>query len=92
MLLLNVDSWRVEINIMRTVKYEYDEYFKLYEYELYEYDIKISMNAYKYIIGHYHPSVRIIDLVSPTTCVVCANFIYKWQDLQFKVDSERQIF
>ena len=45
-----------------------------------------------YINGHYNPSVRIIDLVSHTTYVVCVNFIYKWRDLQFKVDSERHIF
>ena len=45
-----------------------------------------------YIIGHYNPSVRIIDLVSHTTYVVCFNFIHKWRDLKFKVDSERQIF
>ena len=45
-----------------------------------------------YIIGHYNPSVRIIDLVSHTTYVVCVNFIHKWRDLQFKVDSERQRF
>ena len=31
-------------------------------------------------------------LVSHTTYVVCVNFIHKWQDLQFKIDSERQIF
>ena len=37
------------------------------------------------------PSVRIIDLVSHAAYVVCANFIHKWRDLQFKVDSERQI-
>ena len=47
--------------------------------------------ATTYIIGHYHPSVRIIDLVSHTTYVVCVNFILKWRDLQFKVDSERLI-
>ena len=47
---------------------------------------------YTYIIGHYNRSVRIIDLVSPTTYVVCVNFIHKWRDLQFKVDSERQLF
>ena len=41
-----------------------------------------------YIIGHYNPSVRIIDLVSHTTSVVCVNFIHKWRDLQFKVDSD----
>ena len=47
------------------------------------------------IIGHYNPSVRIINLVSDTSYVVCVNFIYffyKWRDLQFKVDSERQTF
>ena len=35
-----------------------------------------------YIIGHYNPSARIIDLVSHTTYVVCVNFIHKWRDLQ----------
>ena len=35
---------------------------------------------------------RIIDLVSHTTHVVCVNFIREWGDIQFKVDSERQIF
>ena len=29
-----------------------------------------------YIIGHYNPSVRIIDLVTHTTYVVCVNFKY----------------
>ena len=47
--------------------------------------------THTYIIGHYNPSVRIIYLVSHTTYVVCVNFIHKWRDLQFKVDSERQI-
>ena len=41
------------------------------------------------IIGHYNPSVKIIDLVSTTTYVVCVYFIHKWRDLQFKVDSEK---
>ena len=45
-----------------------------------------------YIIGHHNPSVRIIELVSHTTYVVFVNFMYKWRDLQFKFDSERQIF
>ena len=45
-----------------------------------------------YIIGHCNPSVRIIDLVSYTTYVVCVNFIHKWRDLQSNVDSEWQIF
>ena len=45
-----------------------------------------------YMISHYNLSVRIIDLVSHTTYFMCVNFIYKWRDLEFKVDSERQIF
>ena len=49
------------------------------------------IGLHTYTIGHYNP-VRIIDLVSHTTYVVGVNFIHKWQDLQFKVDSERQIF
>ena len=44
------------------------------------------------IIGHYNPSVRITDLASHTTHVVCVNFICEWRDLQFNVVSERQIF
>ena len=43
-------------------------------------------------MGHYNPSVSIINLVSHTTYVECVNFIYKRRGLQFKVDSERQIF
>ena len=35
-----------------------------------------------YIIGHYNPSLRIMDLVSHTTYVVSVNFIHKWRDLQ----------
>ena len=30
--------------------------------------------------------------LQPTTYVVCVTFIHKWRDLQFKADSERQIF
>ena len=44
--------------------------------------------THTYIIGHYNPSVR-IDLVLHTTHVVL--ILYKWRDLQFKVDSVRQI-
>ena len=44
-----------------------------------------------YIIGHYNPSVRIIDLVSHTTYVVCVIFILKRWGVQSKVDFERQI-
>ena len=52
----------------------------------------IQTYIHTYIIGHYNPSVRIIDLVSHTTYVMRVNFIYKWRYLQFKVGSERQIF
>ena len=34
-----------------------------------------------YIIGHYNPLVRIIDLISHTTYDVCVNFMYKRRDL-----------
>ena len=40
-----------------------------------------------HIIGHYNPSVR-----SQTNYVVRVNFVHKFRDLQFKVDTERQIF
>ena len=51
----------------------------------------IESQPYTYIIGQYNPSVRITDLVSHTTYIVCVNFIHKLRDLQFKVDPERQI-
>ena len=39
-----------------------------------------------YIIGHYNPSVSIIDLVYHTSYVVCIYFRHKWRNLQFKID------
>ena len=45
--------------------------------------LSIYSFIHTYIIGHYNPSVRIIDLVSHTTYVVCVNFIHKWRNLQF---------
>ena len=46
-----------------------------------------EFQIHTYIIGHYNPSVRIIDLISHTTYVVCVNFfIHKWRHLQFKVE------
>ena len=45
-----------------------------------------------YIMGHYNPSVKIIDPVSHITYVVFVNFIHNCQDLQFKANFERQIF
>ena len=53
---------------------------------------KLLLYIHTYIISHYNLSVRIIVLVSHTTYVVCVNFMHKWRELQFKVDSERQVF
>ena len=44
-----------------------------------------------YIIGHLQPISQDYGLAL-ATLVVCANFIRDWRDLQFNVDSERQIF
>ena len=52
----------------------------------------ISMHTYIHNSSLANPSVKIIDLVSHTTHVVCVNFIHKWGDLQLKTDFERQIF
>ena len=51
----------------------------------------IHTYIHTYIIGHYNPSVRVIDLVPHTTYALYFNFIHKWRNLQFKVDSEGQI-
>ena len=53
---------------------------------------KLQESEIIFLIDHYNPSLRIIDLVSYTIYVVCLNFKDKWRGLQFKVDSERQIF
>ena len=48
MILVNVESWRIEINnIIRIFKYSTMSTSN-FNYEYYEYNIKISMNAYKY--------------------------------------------
>ena len=39
------------------------------------YEPKLVTRIHTYIIARYNPSVRIIDLVSHTTYVVCFNFI-----------------
>ena len=59
---------------------------------LVQYNFSIFSALHAYIIDHYNLSVRIIGLAPHTTNVVCVNFIHKWRDLQFKVDSEKQIF
>ena len=38
--------------------------------------ICIIHNIHTYIIGHYNPSVRIIDLVSHTIYIVCVLILY----------------
>ena len=67
-------------------------YFHMKAIQEYSRPIKSKISRLTYIIGYYNPSVRIIDLVSHTIYVVCVNFIHKWRDPQFKVDSDRQIF
>ena len=57
-----------------------------------KYSSSLYCTIHIHIIGHYNLSVRIIDQASYTTHVVCINFIHKWRDLKFKVDSARQIF
>ena len=42
--------------------------------------LEVFTYLHAYIISHYNPSVRIIDLIPHTTCVVCVNFIRKWTD------------
>ena len=43
-----------------------------------DYITLIMYENHAYIIDHYNPSVRITDLVSHTTYVVCVNFVHKW--------------
>ena len=43
----------------------------------------LKHRLHTYIIDHYNPSVRIIDLASDTTYVVCVNFIHKWGTCSF---------
>ena len=48
------------------------------------------LTIHTFIIGHYNPSVRIkAQLLTPL--MQCVNFIRKRRELQFNVDSERQI-
>ena len=39
-----------------------------------------------------HTTYEKCNLASNITYVMCVNFIHKWRDLLFKVDSERQMF
>ena len=73
---------------------------KLYK-ELYrDLFVKFNVNRYwwwllTYTLNHIHkwtlqPFSQDYDIAS--SYVVCVNFIHDWRDLQFKVDSDRQIF
>ena len=48
-------------------------------------------HIHAYIIGHYNPSI-IITAFHATHVVGVINFMLEWWDLQFSIDSERQIF
>ena len=45
-----------------------------------------------YRLTGLHNFIQDYGLASDTTHVMYVNFIHEWRDLQFKVDSERQIF
>ena len=49
-------------------------------------------DLHSYISGHYNPSARIIDLASHIIYVACIDFMHEWQDLQFNIEADRQIF
>ena len=52
-----------------------------------------KFNAYVYIHNWpLQPSIQDYGLVSHTTHLLCIHFIHEWRDLQFNVDSKRQIF
>ena len=59
----------------------------------YKHNTTITFNGETYlamiIIAHYSQDY---DVAFHTTYVVCINFMHEWRDLEFKVDSERQIF
>ena len=55
-------------------------------------DTDVLISHHTYIIVHYNPSVRIIDLVSHTTHIMYVNFMRELGDLKFEVDFEQEIF
>ena len=55
-------------------------------------EIDYFLSTHMHNCSLHNPSVKIIDLVSHTTYVVRIKFIHKRRELQFKVDSEQQIF
>ena len=68
-------------------------HFRISEKKMREDANVISLRVHTYIIDHYNPSIRIIDLVSHTNYVVCVLILYiSGGTYSFKVDSERQIF
>ena len=61
--------------------------------------LNTSFNSYSSNNTHIHthnwplqPFSQDYDLASHTIHVVCINFTHKWRDLQFHIDSKRQIF
>ena len=62
-----------------------------YYVRMHDFEEKVTL-SHTYINSHYNPSVRIIDLVSHITYVVCVNCMHKWQDLQFKKSTPNDRF
>ena len=60
-----------------------------------QYEFNIYLPGLTYITYLHNWSLQPFSqdycLVSPTSYVVCGNFISEWRDLQFKFDSEQQI-
>ena len=57
----------------------------------------ISTSSRSSLITYIHnwslqPFSQVYNLYSHRTYVVCVNFMHGWRDLQFIIDSERQIF
>ena len=55
--------------------------------------VPLPESIHTYIhIWPLQPFSQDYNLASHRTYIVCVNFIHEWQGLQFKVDSERQMF
>ena len=52
----------------------------------------LHIHIHTYIIGHYNTPVSITTQLLTRLMLCALIFIREWRDLQFKVDSERQIF
>ena len=74
---IKLDIEKLDIRSKRK-KYVFSMVNRLAAQPLKEKDYPKDLNyIHTYIISHYNPSVRIINLVSHTSYLVCVNFIHK---------------